>query len=58
MILLRLLTWPYVRKHKLRTLLTIAGISLGVAIIAVFALFEKKRNEVLQVVEGLKQWER
>jgi hypothetical protein len=36
----------------------IAGISLGVAIIAVFALFEKKRNEVLQVVEGLKQWER
>jgi len=32
MILLRLLTWPYVRKHKLRTILTIAGIALGVII--------------------------
>ncbi len=29
---LRLLTWPYVRKHKLRTLLTLAGIMLGVAV--------------------------
>jgi putative ABC transport system permease protein len=32
MILLRLLTWPYVRKHKVRTVLTIAGIALGVII--------------------------
>ncbi|HUQ90101.1 MAG TPA: FtsX-like permease family protein [Bryobacteraceae bacterium] len=32
MILLRLLTWPYVRKHKLRTILTIAGIALGVLV--------------------------
>lgn len=30
--LLRLLTWPYVRKHKLRTLLTMAGIALGVIV--------------------------
>jgi len=37
---------------------SVAGISLGMAIIAVFAVFEKKRNEVLQVVDGLKQWER
>ena len=36
----------------------VAGITLGVLIIAVFAVFEKKRNEVLQVVEGLRQWER
>lgn len=32
MILLRLLTWPYVRKHKLRTFLTILGISLGIVV--------------------------
>src|SRR6185295_1823181 len=29
--LLRLISWPYFRKHILRTLLTIAGIVLGVA---------------------------
>jgi len=29
---LRLLTWPYVRKHKLRTLLTLIGIVIGVAV--------------------------
>lgn len=32
MIFLRLLTWPYVRKHKLRTLLTLLGIVIGVAV--------------------------
>jgi putative ABC transport system permease protein len=32
MILLRLITWPYVRKHVLRTLLTAGGIVLGVAV--------------------------
>lgn len=32
MILLRLLSWPYVRKHGLRSLLTCAGIVLGVAV--------------------------
>ena len=32
MILLRLLSWPYFRKHVLRTLLTTAGIVLGVAV--------------------------
>ncbi len=30
--LLLLLTWPYVRKHRLRSLLTLAGIVLGVAV--------------------------
>jgi len=29
---LRLLTWPYVKKHKLRTLLTLIGIVIGVAV--------------------------
>jgi putative ABC transport system permease protein len=31
-ILLRLISWPYFRKHVLRTLLTVAGIVLGVAV--------------------------
>src|SRR5438270_11513034 len=31
-ILLRLISWPYFRRHVLRTLLTIAGIVLGVAV--------------------------
>src|SRR5437867_3730847 len=32
MILLRLISWQYARKHRLRSLLTMAGIVLGVAI--------------------------
>jgi len=32
MILLRLISWPYARKHSLRWMLTIAGIVLGVAV--------------------------
>ena len=33
MILLRLISWPYVRKHLLRSILTTAGIALGVALL-------------------------
>ena len=36
----------------------VAGIATGATIIFMFALFEKKRSEVLRVVEGLKDWER
>ena len=32
MMLLRLISWPYFRKHVLRTMLTVAGIVLGVAV--------------------------
>src|SRR2546423_8062722 len=32
MMLLRLVSWPYFRKHVLRTMLTVAGIVLGVAV--------------------------
>src|SRR5438093_1896331 len=32
MILLRLISWPYFRKHVLRSILTVAGIVLGVAV--------------------------
>lgn len=31
--LLRLLSWPYVRRHRLRTSMTLAGIALGVAVL-------------------------
>src|SRR6185295_3551768 len=33
MILLQLISWPYIRKHLLRTVLTTAGIVLGVALL-------------------------
>jgi len=33
MILLRLISWPYVRKHLLRSIMTTAGIVLGVALL-------------------------
>ena len=32
------------------------GIGLGAAIIALFAVFEKRRNDVLAAVERLKDW--
>jgi hypothetical protein len=34
----------------------VAGIALGASIIALFALFEKKRDEMIALVEGLKNW--
>jgi hypothetical protein len=36
----------------------VSGIVAGIVIIAVFALFERKRNEVLRVVDQLKTWDR
>jgi len=35
----------------------VAGIATGATIIFMFAVFEKKRSEVLRMVEGLKEWE-
>ncbi len=35
----------------------VAGIITGALIIATFAVFEKKRAEVLRVVDGLKDWQ-
>src|SRR5262245_47386816 len=32
MILYRLISWPYIRKHALRSLLTVAGIALGITV--------------------------
>ena len=36
----------------------VAGIMTGATIIFMFAVFEKKRSEVLRVVDGLKEWDR
>jgi len=33
-----------------------AGIVLGMAILALFAVFEKKRNDVVRMIEQIKQW--
>jgi hypothetical protein len=33
-----------------------SGIVLGAAILTLFAVFEKRRNDVLQIVEQVKQW--
>ncbi|HWR54343.1 MAG TPA: FtsX-like permease family protein [Bryobacteraceae bacterium] len=54
MILLRLLSWPYLRKHALRWTLTVAGIVLGVAVFvamhsanqSVFAAFDRTVDRI------------
>jgi putative ABC transport system permease protein len=64
-ILLRLISWPYIRKHLVRSALTIAGIVLGVAVYvgmrtanqAVFQSFERTVDRIagatqLQVMAG------
>ncbi len=44
--------------HQQRTyILWVAGIVTGALIIALFALFEKRRDDVLRVVEELKHWQ-
>src|SRR5215831_8551707 len=65
MMLLRLLTVPYLRRHVLRWVLTIAGIVLGVAVFvamhtanrSVFSAFDKTVDQIagatqLQVTSG------
>jgi hypothetical protein len=44
--------------HEQRTwILWVAGIITGVLIIALFGLFEKRRDDVLRALEQLKHWE-
>jgi len=38
-------------------LIWVSGIALGVSIILLFALFEKKRGEVHAVIDGLREWQ-
>src|SRR5947209_3647564 len=65
MILLRLITWPYVRKHALRSLLTLLGIVIGVTVFvsmhlanqSVFGAFQDTINRIagatqLQITAG------
>ena len=65
MILLRLLSWQYIRKHGLRSLLTLTGIVFGVAVFvamhaanqSVFDAFQETINRIagateLQVTAG------
>ena len=65
MMLLRLLSWPYLRRHVLRWALTLAGIVLGVAVFvamhtanrSIFSSFDKTVNQIagstqLQVSAG------
>ncbi|HKY19635.1 MAG TPA: FtsX-like permease family protein [Vicinamibacterales bacterium] len=63
--LLRLISWPYLRKHAVRSLLTVVGIVLGVAVFvaihtaneAVFFAFERTVDRIagaaqLQITSG------
>ena len=65
MILFRLISWPYLRKHAIRSALTVAGIVLGVAVFvamraaneSVFGTFQQTLQRVagateLQVTAG------
>jgi putative ABC transport system permease protein len=65
MILLRLISWPYIRKHRVRSLLTTAGIVLGVGVFvgmhtsnqSVLAAFHRTADRIagatqLQVTAG------
>jgi hypothetical protein len=36
----------------------VAGVLLGVLIVVIFALFEKKRSEMLGMLEKLRDWEK
>jgi hypothetical protein len=33
-----------------------SGIVLGVGIVALFAVFEKRRNDVLRLIDEIKKW--
>ena len=44
MILLRLISWPYARRHLLRVLLTTAGIILGVGVFVGMRTANKSRR--------------
>src|SRR5436853_7210753 len=54
MMLLRLLSWPYLRRHLLRWSLTLIGIVLGVAVFvamhtanrSIFAAFDKTIDQI------------
>jgi hypothetical protein len=48
--------WYAVVQQQHTWILSASGVVLGAAIIALFAVFEKRRNDVLKAVERLKEW--
>jgi len=59
-LLLAVMTMIYYASHNFgwTWLWYVAGIVTGSMIIFTFAMFEKKREEMLRVVEGLREWQR
>src|SRR5712691_1965493 len=59
MMLLRLLSWPYLRRHLLRWILTLAGIVLGVGVFvavhtanrSIFSAFDKTVDQIAESTE-------
>ena len=49
--------WHAAIEQQRTWILWVAGIVTGVLIIALFGLFEKRRDDVLRVVEQLKHWD-
>jgi len=49
--------WYAAIEQERTWILWVTGIVTGVAIIALFGVFEKRRDDVLRVVDRLKQWE-
>jgi Na+/H+ antiporter NhaD/arsenite permease-like protein len=49
--------WYAAIEQERTWILWVAGIVTGVLIIALFGVFEKRRDDVLRMVERLKQWE-
>ena len=56
-LVLALITIIWYAASQYTWILWLSVVFAGILIIALFALFEKKRNEVLNVVEQIKQWE-
>jgi hypothetical protein len=57
LVALMTIIWYAAIEQQRTWILWVAGIVTGVAIIALFGLFEKRRDDVLRMVDRLKQWE-
>jgi hypothetical protein len=57
MIAIMTIIWYAAVEQERTWILYLAGIATGAAILAFFGVFEKRRDDVLRVVERMKQWE-
>jgi cytochrome c biogenesis protein CcdA len=57
MVAILTIIWYAAVEQQRTWILWVAGIVTGVLIIALFGVFEKRRDDVLRMVERLKQWE-